>query len=498
MDTKNRTQPTNKPLLDKNNKKHFLLSWGVIVLFAALATWLVAGIFAAGPRVTLSSSESSVKKNQSFDVTVGIDAGTTELTIGQVYVTYDPSQVSFVSTDYSSSSFNTASPENDSGSGFVKMSRYQFPPPYPSGDMVVGKIRFTSLVDSGDIVIGVDTSSDNTTFLGSAENGSDVTSGADTLTISAIEDTQSEEPPDDDTSDPVTVSYPLTADKTAVRKGDIIKVSSYVDSGDNGISIAKSYLTFNPNHFEFVSRDYDGSAFTNALPGEEEAGSGFVSVARFAPPPFPTSLSLIGSVSLRAIAEGVTSPIALDTGRSETYDGDTGTQTTNDSATAINISIATTGAFEPPEDEQTDPNTGSGGGGTASGGSSGSGSSNTKKKGTPITVVSPDKTRSGEDVKDTDVFLNGEYVGTSTGSDDPVTIDTNNLDPGAYEITTRSQGVNGGVEESSQTFNLENQPLLVKYRLPFVISTVSILAIIAGFILKSLYFHAVPFYKTLH
>ena len=131
----------------------------LVLIIGIIGTVVLARIFAAGASANLSANVTSVEKNQTFEVTAKVSSDGTKLTIGQVYLTYDPSKVAYVSTDFSSSSFNTTSPENGTGSGFVRLSRYQFPPPYPSGELIVGKVMFRALVDSGTIDIGIDGSS---------------------------------------------------------------------------------------------------------------------------------------------------------------------------------------------------------------------------------------------------------------------------------------------------------------------------------------------------
>ncbi len=625
----------------KNNRPQAILG---IFTFALVGAFILTRIFAAGANVSLSSSATTVAKGETFEVTVLASTGTTEVTIGQAYVVYDPAKLEYVSSDVSSSAFDTKSPDDSAGSGYIKLSRFKFPPPpYPSGEIELGKITFRMLADNGSVDIGVEGAATDKTYLASAEDASNIVTSTSGVTVNV--ENENPQPA------PVTVGASLSADRSTMKKDETVKITYTINAGSNDISVGKGQITFDPNQFVFVSRDYTGSSLPTTMSSEEKEGSGFVSIARYGTPPFPTGDVVVGSVTLRAIAEGNAS-IGIDNTNSEIYVGSTGQlATVNGSGT--NVAIVSQGAYEPtpvavsatltPDkttiakdetvkitytinagsndisvgkgyitfnpaefefvsrdytgseldtsvtNEETDgpgfatlarytaPPFPSGnvvvgsvvlkalasnaaatisvdssnsevyigstgqeatlnGGNTNvtistatepdpvcedaaannTGGAlpctydptpppvvvpvtpgGGGGSIPTVPKGTTVIPQAPKTTSTGQTITSTDYYLNGEYQGTSTGAENPVEINTQNLAPGTYDITARSTAKDGSTEEATQSFKVRDDAILVKYRLPIVLAASSVLAVVVGIILKSLFSSAIPFYRTL-
>lgn len=141
----------NKKTQTKKSRLAFIV-FGL--MFACLGVYLVIQSFAAVVAIVSTSNKTSVEKGQSFIVTVGTDSGTEPVSIGHVRLTYDPTKVQYVSTDYTNTPFTNDTPDAATGAGFVQMSRYTTTP--SAGNLVIGKATFKALASSGTIDIGVD------------------------------------------------------------------------------------------------------------------------------------------------------------------------------------------------------------------------------------------------------------------------------------------------------------------------------------------------------
>jgi len=104
----------------------------------------------------LSSSTTSVAKNGTFVVTATIYTHL-QLTATELYVTYDPALVSYQSTDYTGSPMTQATPDNTTGVGFVRLSRFPLGPTNGS-DVMVAKITFKALTTNGTTNVSIDKS----------------------------------------------------------------------------------------------------------------------------------------------------------------------------------------------------------------------------------------------------------------------------------------------------------------------------------------------------
>ncbi|MCA9342836.1 hypothetical protein KC950_02365 [Candidatus Saccharibacteria bacterium] len=523
-----------------------------LLVFSLVGTFILTRIFAASASVSLESNVSSVSKNQTFDVKVNASAGDTPVAIAQAYIKFDPSKVQYVSFDSSRSPLNTDSPEFKIGDGYVNIGRFQTPPgPYPSGNFEVATITFKALAESGTIDLTLEKAGQfDKTSLVSAEDASNIVSATNSITIAISPETN---PP----PGPMSVEASLLTDKDIIKEGDIVRVEYVIQSGDNDISIAKGHISFNPDQLEYVSTDYTNSSFSATLSTEEQSGNGFVSIARYTlESPYPKGAVNVGAVNLRAITDNAVSTISIDEAKSQVYvvnqaSNITELATINGQNTTVNINTPNTNPYEPVCEDTSANNTGdplpctydpepvcedvsanntgnplpctydpepvcedtsanntgdplpctydpddpppivvpvNPGGGTTQ---------PQVPRGTTVVPQAPSTTSTGQKVTNTDYYLNGQYRGSSTGIDDPVRINTENLEPGTYEITAKSTAEDGSTEESAQQFKVKDDAILVKYRLPIVLAVSSILAVIIGVILKTIFTSTVPFYRTL-
>lgn len=317
-----------------NNSKNNKLKLIVLIVFALIGTFVLTRIFAEGTNVRLTSASSTVEKGKTFSVTIRANTGSTGVTVGQAHLVFNPAQLEYVSVNTDNSSFSNVSPENKSGSGFVKVSRFSLPP-FPSGDLILGTVNFKMLAESGSVNIGVEGAAIDKTYFANADDSSNIVTSTTGISFQA---TKAQQPDPTDPTEPEPVVVPVTP----------------------------------------------GGGTTPEVP-----------------------------------------------------------------------------------------------------------------RGTPLIPQANSTTQSGQEVTSTDYYVDGEFVGSSSGPDDPLSIDTNNLNAGEHEITARSKTADGSAEESKQTFQIKDDSFIAKYKLPIIISSSAIFAVIIGIIIRITIGTGVPFYKTL-
>lgn len=143
--------------MSSSNKRLPILVFGL--LFACLGVLLLIQSFAAVVAVTATTNKTSVEKGQTFIVTLGTDSGTEPISIGHVRLTYDPTKIEYVSTDYANTSFTDNTPDKEEGAGFVQISRFTTSP--TAGNVVIGRVTFKALASSGKLDIGIDRDNSN-------------------------------------------------------------------------------------------------------------------------------------------------------------------------------------------------------------------------------------------------------------------------------------------------------------------------------------------------
>jgi hypothetical protein len=129
-----------------------------------------------------TSNKTSVEKDQTFIVTVGTDSGTEPISIGHARLTFDPTKVQYVSSDYANTSFTDNSPESTEGNGYVQLSRYTTQ--RPAGNLIIGRVTFKALASSGDLTINIDRQNSN---VFSATDASDILAAVNGVTVSVRE-----------------------------------------------------------------------------------------------------------------------------------------------------------------------------------------------------------------------------------------------------------------------------------------------------------------------
>lgn len=127
----------------------------VVVAASALLVTQLSPAFADTGNITMSSSAPSVVFGNTFTVTIN---ATTDapIMVAQAKVLYNPAVVSLQGApDFSGSPLTNSTPDEGGGSGTYLISRFKAGTPYPSGNMVLAKLTFKSIKDTGDAGISV-------------------------------------------------------------------------------------------------------------------------------------------------------------------------------------------------------------------------------------------------------------------------------------------------------------------------------------------------------
>lgn len=459
--------------------KSTLIKAFLLTVIAAVGTFFVFRSFGATGTITVTPSTSSVKQGDTFSITVNATTGTEPTTIAQAYITYDPAVLEYVSSDYSGSSFSTNSPEAGQGSGYFVMSRANLDNPSnaPAGNLTVGTINFKVLAAEGTATIGIDQSK---SALYSRNDGKDFLTEATGNSVTII----AKQTGGDQTE---TGRLDLSIEGSSVVQNNTFNVTLTAKSTSK-MTFASAFLGFDSSKVSFVSANYSGSPFTQSPrnPDPTVEGNRLI-IERFSLPPGTSGDVLVGTFTFKATASSGVASFGIDQTSSTLYSETSGANSILTGSTGTGIAL-------------TAPASTGGGGGTTTPTPPNPTPTPTPTpsipRGEPVKPAPISTTTGGKKVVKTDYYLNNQYAGTA-GSGSQVTIPTENLNPGQYEITARSQAEDGTTEESSQSFNIESPSLVVKYRTPIVLSLVTLVAVAGFFIVRFIFLKAAPFYKTL-
>ena len=121
--------------------------------------WPAAAAYAASSAsISLSPSASSVVKDTNFVITVQVTTNFA-FNAAEAHVTFDASKVNYISPpDYSGSPLGTDSPGAGAGAGYVHISRGAFGTPAPAGTVLLAKLNFKALTDTGSAAFAIDKS----------------------------------------------------------------------------------------------------------------------------------------------------------------------------------------------------------------------------------------------------------------------------------------------------------------------------------------------------
>lgn len=460
--------------------KSTLIKAFLLTVIAAVGTLFVFRSFGATGAITMATSSSTLKQGDTFNVTVSAATGSEPTTIAQAYITYDPTVLEYVSSDYAGTSFSTNSPEAGQGSGYFVMSRANLdnPASAPSGNLTIGTLTFKILAAEGTATIGIDQSK---SALYSRNDGKDFLTDATGSSVSIT-------PKQTGGDQTATGRLELTIDKTSVVQNNTFEVTLTAKSTAN-MTLVSAFLNFESSKVSYVSTNYTGSPLAqsprNPDPGVE---SNRLIIERFKVPPGVAGDVVIGKFTFKATASSGVASFAINQADSALYtDAGSANILTGTTGTGIALTAPTTGGgTTTPKPPTTTP------------------------KPTPKPVTKPtipkgeavkpapiSTTSDGKKVVKTDYYLNNQYAGTATSPDDQVSIPTENLVPGDYQITAKSQAEDGSTEESSQSFTIAPPSFVVKYRTPIVLSAASILAIVGFLVVRFVFSKAAPFYKTI-
>lgn len=465
-----------KKTLAKHTRKRIIVAAGLI-LVGVIGIVALLQIFAATSQLVLVSDKTSVKKDETFTVTVGINSGGERVTTAEAYITFDPALVSYVSSDYSTATLTAETPNANVGTNYVMMSRYTSSP--VTSNIVVGKVTFKAIADSGTIPITVDMAKSS---VYSVENlGENVLTGATNASI-AIQQADPDPVPSE------SAQFTLSSSSGSVLKDAAFEVTVGINNHSTPISIGSAYITYDPTKLQYVSTDYSGSSFTDNTP-DNSSGNGYVLLSRYSSTPAVNNI-VIGKIQFKALVGTGSAAVGIDLGESHIYSATTGSSI-SDGTNTLSVAL-TTPPITSPDETDPDPNPNPNPNPTPNP------APTPVNQGTPVKPASPTKTSTGSTVKKTDYYLNGNYVGTNNPGSQDVTIDTSKLDPGDYELTTTTTDENGSTEESKQSFSILSASFLRSISGPVAIGLAIALAVLAFFVFKRLYKRAAPFYKTIH
>lgn len=131
----------------------FLLAALLLSIVISL-TALTARVSAANVTMSLSSSAANVQKDGAFTVDVRVNAGSSQYMDASARVTYNPSQLSLVSTAILASGMSEG-PSVGSGAGYYTFDLIKLGAPFPTGNSAVFRLTFKAIADSGSASIGL-------------------------------------------------------------------------------------------------------------------------------------------------------------------------------------------------------------------------------------------------------------------------------------------------------------------------------------------------------
>ncbi|MDX1766309.1 MAG: cohesin domain-containing protein [Candidatus Saccharimonadales bacterium] len=215
-----------------------------ILLAITLLSGSLVGVQAAGESMYLSASKSTVYKDQTVDISVRMNSGTTNVNAVQANLSYPSSSLQFVSIS-PASTFEIQA-ENSGGSGSVAIGRGTLSP--KSGDKLIATVKFKALKSSGSATISYTAGSqlvDNGTTIPTTQSGTSVTLASEpvddspspspspsTPNPSTNTEPDEDEPEEKDTKAPVIEGAQVVYEETAVVKWSTNESSdSKVDYG---------------------------------------------------------------------------------------------------------------------------------------------------------------------------------------------------------------------------------------------------------------------------
>lgn len=492
------------------SKKSRIITIIAIILFAVIGGLLVFRTFAATTSIELVSSKASVKEGDTLDVDVIVRSGGESVTFAAAQLTFDPSILNYVSTNYSSTTLSDGpGPDDAQGDNFVKVSGFpksalqpdsQFTP----GDVTIARVSFKVLATSGKAIIGIDKANSSVNTRESYTPGALTTPNSLTSVIGVAIPIGSQQATD------VPAQVVLSVSPSSVRKDQTFDVAVAIDSHSNPVVAASVRLTFDSAKINYVSTAYDGvSSFASTGP-EEGNGSDYVTLSRysFGDKELPTNNIVLGKVTFKAVADSANVSITTDLTKSYVGSGTTAENVLNES-NSVTLIIAPPEVDPPnnpdpvnpdpevPTTPDPNPNPGAGGGSTAPP-TAGPTQPKPVTQGTPVKTTVPVKTSDGKPVKKNDYYLNNNYVGSNNPGESEFSLETNNLNPGEYELTTRSTADDGTTEESSKKFTVLSASFLRRMGVPVLVILAVSLTVGSVIVFGLVYKKAVPFYKTIN
>jgi len=156
-------------------------TWLLLVIVGAvslLGYGMVRGSFAAtGASIYLAPASSTVVPGSTFSVAVHENSGTSEINAAQVSLTYNPSQLEYVSMTEGTAFPNVAATSN-STPGVIRVARGTTGGTSVTGDNVLITVTFKAVAKNATATVGIDpnysmvvSSTDSTNLLSSTTGG---------------------------------------------------------------------------------------------------------------------------------------------------------------------------------------------------------------------------------------------------------------------------------------------------------------------------------------
>ncbi|HEX8226994.1 MAG TPA: IPT/TIG domain-containing protein [Candidatus Saccharimonadales bacterium] len=274
----------------------FALAFLVVGSMAALGANHVNDSSAAtGGTLYVSPASSSVTSGSNFTVAVRATSGTNAINAVQASLTYNPSQLQFVSVS-EGTAFPTVAATNTATAGIIRIARGTAPNTTVTGDQVVVSVTFKVLAASGTTSVAFDAPFSNIALAADGTNMLSSTTGG-TYTVQGT----------GSTSNTLYIA-PATGNQAA---GSTFTVAVHENSNTNPINAAQASLTYNASQLQFVSITESASFPTVAATSTSTPG--LIRVARgTASNTSVTGDKTLFSVTFRVLATSGTTSLAID------------------------------------------------------------------------------------------------------------------------------------------------------------------------------------------
>lgn len=444
----------------------------------------------AGATITLNPSTASVDAGGNLSVAVVANSPTDTVNAVQAALTYDASQLQYVSMS-EGGAFPVIAATSTDQPGIIRVGRGSQDTAV-SGSHTVVTVTFKVLAGSGTANIGLDQqyssvvrSSDNTDILESVAGGS--------YTVKAVQEPTSSQ-----------TIFSMTPASGTYAVGTTIPVSLKVNS-PSSVTTVQTVVGYPADKLEYVSTT-EGGKFTTAQRTKATAGTVDIIRGVSGGNSGLTGSNLIVTVNFKIIAAGTANLTFI--GASSAYDNSgTGTNILNlQASTGASYTFPTIGGAtppappvaQPPAPVTPPPATNAGATTTRSGsaviavasGRTTNSQGNTQVQGqvsiTPVADPAILQQNPGDSIVKVVYYLDGEVAATVTTAPFTYQFDTKQLRNGTYEMRVDTQYASGTVDSNTDKLvvkNPVNMSYVMKHYLPNILMFAvvgALLAFVAG------------------